>query len=76
MPPFPDLRRGSDTHVIDRMLTEAKLVALDRPELYIYVYHGGNLWNRARWEANLLPFAQPLARDDSERVRSLLTNAI
>jgi glycosyltransferase involved in cell wall biosynthesis len=73
VPSFPDLRQGSDTHAIARMLTEAKLVALDHPELYVYVYHGGNLWNRAHWEANLLKFAHPLAREDSERVRSRLT---
>ena len=73
VPAFPDLRQGSDTPSINRMLGDRTLVGLDRPELYIYVYHGGNTWNRAHWEANLLGFAHPLSRDDSDRVRSLLT---
>jgi len=73
VPPYPDLRRGSDTPSIARMLADKKLVALDRPELYVYVYHGGNTWNREHWEANLLRFAHPLSVDDFERVRSLLS---
>jgi hypothetical protein len=54
------------------MLADTRLVAMDRPELYVYNYHGRNLRNRAHWDANLLPFAQPLTRDESERVRFLL----
>jgi glycosyltransferase involved in cell wall biosynthesis len=73
VPPFPDLARGSDTPVITRLMEEQKLVALDRPGLYIYVYHGTNTWNRAHWETNLLPYAAPLSAEESQRVSSLLS---
>jgi glycosyltransferase involved in cell wall biosynthesis len=73
LPPFPDLARGSDTPVITRLMEEQKLVALDRPGLYTYVYHGTNTWNRAHWETNLLPYATPLSPEESERVSSVLS---
>jgi glycosyltransferase involved in cell wall biosynthesis len=72
VPPFPDLARGSDTPVITRLMNEEKLVALDRPDLYIYVYHGTNTWSRAHWDTNLLPYAAPLSPGESARVGSLL----
>ncbi len=73
VPPFPDLARGSDTPVITRLMEEEKLVALDRPDLYVYVYHGANTWNRAHWDTNLLPYAAPLSPGESLRIRSLLS---
>lgn len=73
VPLFPDLRRGEDTAVLIRMANEKMLVALDRPALYIYVYHGGNTCNRAHWRRYLLPSATLLPSDESDRIRSLLT---
>lgn len=72
MPAYPELQRGSDTPVVARLRAGGKLVALDKPELYIYVYHGGNTWNRAHWEENLLPHAEVLPAGEAGRVRSLL----
>lgn len=72
IPPYSDQRKGSDTTVIHRMLIEDKLAILNRPELYIYIYHGGNLWNREHWETNLLRFACPITRNATERMRSFL----
>ncbi len=72
VPPYADLRQGEDTRVIDQMLSENKLVTLDSPHLYVYVYHGTNTWERSHWQENLLPYAQSLATEGSERVRSLL----
>lgn len=75
VPPYPDLRQGSDMPVVTRLRTESKLVALDRPELYVYVYHGANTWNWAHWETNLIPRAQLLPVGEAERWRSLLAAA-
>jgi glycosyltransferase involved in cell wall biosynthesis len=75
MPPYPDLQQGSDVPVVTQLRLEGKLVALDRPELYVYVYHGGNTWNWAHWEQNVLPRAEPLPADETGRLRSLLTSA-
>lgn len=73
VPAYADRSRGEDTLVIDTMLKESKLALLDRPQLYIYVFHGGNTWDWSHWQDRLLKFAQPLPREVSERVRQLLT---
>ena len=72
MPRYPDLSKGEDTVAIRQMISENKLVGLDRPLLYIYIYHGTNTWERSHWEQNLLRYSQILSQDDQERVRHLL----
>jgi glycosyltransferase involved in cell wall biosynthesis len=72
VPAYPDQQRGSDTPVVGQLWDAGKVVVLDRPELYVYVYHGGNTWNRQHWEQNLLPYAEALPDGENERVRSLL----
>jgi glycosyltransferase involved in cell wall biosynthesis len=72
VPLYPDLPRGEDKCVIERMLSEDKLVGLDNPHLYVYIYHGANTWERSHWQKNLLPFAQPATPEATERVKSLL----
>lgn len=72
MPRYPDLRKGEDTVAIHQMISETKLVGIDRPQLYIYTYHGANTWERSHWEKNLSPFSRILTQQDQERVRSLL----
>ncbi len=71
IPRYPDLRKGEDLVVITQLVSEDKLVGLDRPQIYIYTYHGANTWGRSHWKRNLLPSAQILAQEDQERVRSL-----
>lgn len=72
IPAYPDLAKGEDTVVIEQMIAENKLVALDRPQDYVYTVHGTNTWERSHWERNLLPYSQPLTPEDQDRVRSLL----
>ena len=71
-PFYADLRQGEDTGAIQQMLSENKLIALDSPHLYVYIYHGKNTWERSHWQKNLLSFAQPLTSESTERVKSLL----
>ena len=45
--PYPDLVRGEDSAMINAMLAaEVPIGLIDRPDLYCYVVHGGNSWNR------------------------------
>jgi len=75
MPAYSGERRGSDAVLVRQLLREDKLVALDRPELYVYVYHGGNIWDREHWRRNLLAHAALLPSADSRRVAALLEPA-
>lgn len=72
MPRYPDLPKGEDTIAIGQMIAENKVVALDRPQIYVYTVHGKNTWERSHWENNLLPYSQPLAKEDQDRVRRVL----
>jgi hypothetical protein len=72
MPPYPDLPRGEDTVVVKQMIAERKLVALDKPEIFIYVFHGANTWEREHWLTNIFGRAKPLSPVNRERVKALL----
>ncbi len=49
--PYPDLVRGEDSAMIDAMLAAGTPIGLvDRPDLYCYVVHGGNSWNRQHFK--------------------------
>jgi glycosyltransferase involved in cell wall biosynthesis len=43
------LSRGEDMRPIQSLLDRNQLVLLDRPDLYIYVYHGGNTYDPDHW---------------------------
>ncbi len=72
VPPFPELTRAEDTPVIEQMCEQGKLVLLDCPELYVYVYHGSNTWDRKHWDGFLLRWSQPLPEEISRQVMAHL----
>jgi hypothetical protein len=72
LPPCPDVDRGEDTPVIAQLQSDNQLAMIDRPDLYIYVYHGKNSCDRQHWEANLLRFSTALPENASRQVRILL----
>jgi UDP:flavonoid glycosyltransferase YjiC (YdhE family) len=49
LPAFPDRALGSDTPVVDELLRRGRVALLDLPELYTYVFHGGNVRDREHW---------------------------
>ena len=50
LPPYPALRRGEDTPVVETIARERRLAALDAPWLYAYVAHGGNTFGVDHFE--------------------------
>jgi glycosyltransferase involved in cell wall biosynthesis len=42
MPTYADLNCGEDTPVLKQLFSEDKVISIDYPELYVYVYHGTN----------------------------------
>ncbi|OYY65628.1 MAG: hypothetical protein B7Y51_02730 [Burkholderiales bacterium 28-67-8] len=49
MLPYPELAKKEDTPMIEALQEQGKLLLLDRPEVYVYHFHGGNTWDRAHW---------------------------
>lgn len=72
MPLYADLAKFEDTPAVTLMLNQDKLVGLDSPQLYVYVYHGSNTWERSHWEHQIAPFATALNEEDTEKVRNAL----
>ena len=72
MPAYADVPRGEDTALIASLMAEAKLTALDRPDLYVYTYHGANTWARAHFRKRILMNAEALPESESARIARLL----
>lgn len=47
---YPDMSRGEDAHVVDRILQSRRVAHLDRPDLYVYAAHGANTWHDAHFD--------------------------
>jgi hypothetical protein len=73
LPPYPNIAKGEDTPVTERLVRHGRLALLDAPELYVYTYHGQNTWGRQHWE-RLVQFGSPLGVDASRQI-SLLVDA-
>ena len=72
---YPPLPRGEDSVLIEQLTRRHRLVHLDRPELYVYTFHGQNTWEQGHFEG-LFQFGQGLAAHDTERLRALLSGGV
>jgi glycosyltransferase involved in cell wall biosynthesis len=72
LPEYPNITRGEDRHVVNQLLHAHKLIELERPDLYIYVYHGGNTCGRTHFKRNVFANAEPLGREAIAAIRSRL----
>jgi glycosyltransferase involved in cell wall biosynthesis len=49
-PTYPSLRRGEDTEVVQSLSQNHQIVAIDRPDLYLYCIHEHNTWDTAHFD--------------------------
>jgi glycosyltransferase involved in cell wall biosynthesis len=68
-PPYPSLRRGEDTEIVQPLIQNHRIVALDRPDLYLYCCHQNNTWDATHFEQHW-QFAQ--ARFETDRYGKML----
>jgi len=68
---YPELPMGEDTPAIQQLLDASLVTLLERPELYIYAYHGRNVWDRRHWEA-IFRCSTPLDPDLNRTVKGLM----
>jgi glycosyltransferase involved in cell wall biosynthesis len=70
--PYEAKHLGEDTATIDYLnsLNYLHLIE-DRPELYIYVYHGSNTWNAAHWH-RIFASSTPLPESESLEITAIL----
>lgn len=64
---YPDLGRGEDTVAIETLISREQMCMLDRPELYVYTFHGRNTWDRNHW-ARFLEKSTIVPWDQSQEI--------
>jgi hypothetical protein len=68
---YPPQKRGEDRVLIRAMQEKYRIATLDRPELYVYTYHGKNTWDREHFE-RIFAAATELSQVDSSRIEKTL----
>lgn len=69
---YDNRNRGEDSALVCNLREMGLLLAMTSPELYVYVYHGNNVFHRGHWEVNLLPWATKVSPDGAGIVRKIL----
>jgi glycosyltransferase involved in cell wall biosynthesis len=52
LPPYPELRRGEDTPVVESLSAAGRLAVLDEPRLMVYLIHGRNTFGGEHFETH------------------------
>ena len=73
LPPFPNVSKSEDTPVVEELIRQGQVILLDRPELYLYTYHGMNTWDGYHWNGSSVA-AVPLGAETSGLVTALLNS--
>lgn len=69
LPQYPSQRRGEDTDVVQFVLNNYRIAAIDLPELYIYGIHQNNTWNIEHFDAH---WQQAQLQFEAENYRQVL----
>ena len=73
---YAKLERGEDSGLLFNLKKHNLLLTLERPDLYIYVYHGNNSFHRGHWEVNILPWGKKLSDDHSTLIQKILEGKV
>lgn len=76
LPPYPPLPAGSDTPVLESLQDTVPLALVDYPQLYVHVFHGGNVRSAAHWEDFWAAASARFAGERYDQVRQTLQNEL
>ncbi len=68
---YGDLKTGEDTPVVRNLFSRGLVFPVIMPMLYIYTWHGGNVWSRDHWES-IFASSRPLSDESSRLIRGIL----
>ena len=69
---YPEIAKGEDTEMIDYLSKNDWLAVIDdRPELYIYTYHGANTWESAHFN-DIFSASHELSPESSAQVANIV----
>lgn len=49
MAPYPAARRGEDTEMMESLIQSERVLSLEAPDLYVYIYHGSNTFSQQHY---------------------------
>jgi glycosyltransferase involved in cell wall biosynthesis len=74
---YAHISKGEDTVFINRLKKNHSIALLNRPHLYIYVYHGDNTWDRQHWDSNIFSSeSYPLGDFFSSKIQEIISGHI
>lgn len=63
--------RGEDTPLVTELFRRSLVFPIIMPKLYIYVYHGNNVWTKEHWE-RILSASKMLSDESSALIKDIL----
>jgi glycosyltransferase involved in cell wall biosynthesis len=68
---YDDTNKGEDTHIVKELFKSHLIFPVMMPKLYIYVYHGKNVWQREHWE-EIFMASKKLSNTSSKIIKDIL----
>jgi len=68
---YEDAGKGEDTALINKLFSKNLVFPVVMPKLYIYVYHGGNVWTQEHWDG-IFRASTKLSAESSRVIREIL----
>lgn len=65
MPCYPAISRGEDTPAIAELCARELVAYLDKPDLYVYCFHGGNTWAYKHFAQISVGATEPTAEEEA-----------
>jgi hypothetical protein len=72
---YDDTARGEETTFVYKLLLTDLIATIVMPQLYIYVYHGKNVWGHDHWE-NIFSASQALPPESAVIIRDVLNDRL
>lgn len=63
-------KKGEDTYLVKKLVEKGHVISTFYPTLYIYVYHGANVWDAAHW-AHIISYGKELSAESSKMVENI-----
>lgn len=74
---YENLSKGEDTVFLQKLQDRYNVALLNRPFLYIYIYHGHNTWEREHWDSNIISKCSCQLGDHlSEKIEEVLAGKL
>lgn len=68
---YDGLTRGEDTSVVTKLFSRSLIFPVIMPKLYLYVYHGNNVWTREHW-GKIFGVSRRLSDESSNIIKGIL----